>query len=728
MTRPRFLCSLTSIAIVCGVALHAEADAPSAGKPLASTDRSNRPANLLLITLDTTRADRLGSYGYRLGATPRLDRLGREGVVVQTAMAVTPLTLPSHCSLMTGLYPPRHGVRDNADFRLPDGEVTLAERLRQAGYRTDAVVGSIVLSGALGISQGFDSYDEPAPKTIASGGEIAFQEILERRATEVTDKALTRLDAVGNKPFFLWVHYFDPHSTYDPPEPFRSRFAKNLYDGEIAYVDHEVGRLLDRLSAQQKLDTTLVVVIADHGESLGEHGEPTHGVFIYDATMHVPLLLRWPAKLRAGTRYRNVMSGVDLAPTILELLGQPPLEPSQGKSHAAALSGRGSITREPVYLETLFPSRAFGWSPLYGLRDEAHKYIAAPDPELFELAADPLEARNLLPAEPQRGAPWQKQLEARMASMGTADVAASDPADAERLERLRSLGYVSGGPASSDNTAVGGRDPKKMIAIAGQLDQARHLLTSQNVAGARQIAERILTTDPQNPSAHEVRGLALSLQGDREGGLSALQTAARLAPTTFEHLRNLGVALQQMGRSSEAVVAFRSALSIQPDAAATRFTLGVALLSAGDAAGAVSELQAAIRGGYTSSGARGALAAALERTGATGEAEQQLRTALVADPRAWSVWLQLGGLLERGKRCDEATRCVQTAYELLQGERPKSDPYLRVVHAQLGLLKGDTAGALNELEAVLAEKGLQREVAEFAKRLLRSARAASENR
>ncbi len=721
MKRRSFWVTVLLSALVSSLALTQLQAAVPAASSAPSLAQGKRP-NLLLITLDTTRADHLGSYGYRLGATPRLDRLGKEGVVVEAALAVTPLTLPSHCSLMTGLYPPRHGVRDNADFRLPDAETTLAELLLRAGYRTEAVVGSIVLSGALGISQGFQGYDEPKPAEAVAGKEIAFQEILERRAGEVTDRALARLAAVGDDPFFLWVHYFDPHSSYDPPEPFRTRFSSRLYDGEIAYVDQQIGRLLDRLSAQNKLDSTLVVVTADHGESLGEHGEATHGVFIYDATMRVPLLLRWPTQLHAGTRYKPVVSGVDLAPTLLDLFGLPPFPQGQGKSHASALRGGARVEREPVYLETLLPARAYGWAPLFGLRDATHKYIQAPSPELFDLTTDPRETNNTLSKPSPQAAFWSQRLDAVQRAMGSPNPTASEPADAERLERLKSLGYVSGGPGAPVDPPSGGPDPKQMIAITSQVDQARQLLTSRRVLDAMRLAEAVLKLDPANPAAHGVLGMALSLKGERVRGLSSLQTAAKLAPKTFEHQRNLGVALQQLGRAAEAIVAFRAALAIQPQSAPTRFSLGAALLSAGDAQAAVVELQAAIRQGYATVGARCALAAAFERSGSPDEAQTVLRAIVAKEPRAIDAWLQLAALLQRRGLREEAAVCYRRAYEQLKVERASNDPLLRVVHAQVLLLDGDSNAAIRQLEAVLGEKNLPPDVAELARRLLRTAR------
>jgi len=363
----------------------------------APGDADDRPPNLLLITLDTTRADHLGCYGSATASTPNLDRIATEGALFETSIAVGSITLPSHLSLLTGQYPARHGVRLNGDFWPPDRGESLAGHLGQRGYSTAAVVSTYVLSAEFGIAKGFAEYDEPREEraVVPAGDQFRHQPIVERPADESTDRALELLAGSLTEPFFLWVHYYDPHGSYEPPEPFASQFADNLYDGEIAFVDAQIGRLLERLRADGRFDRTLVAVTADHGESLGEHGEDTHGLFIYDATLRVPLLLRHAGEVAPGRRHDRLVSGVDLAPTLLDLLGLPALDGVEGQSFAAAARGQAMSARSAVYAESQLPLRAYGWSPLYALHDGRHKLIEAPQVEFYDLRADPGETTNL---------------------------------------------------------------------------------------------------------------------------------------------------------------------------------------------------------------------------------------------------------------------------------------------------------------------------------------------
>lgn len=707
------------------------------------------PPSLLLITLDTVRADHLGPYGARGVSTPTLDRLAAEGVVVDQAIAVAPMTLPSHASLFTGLYPPTHGVRDNADFQLPAREITLAAQLKAHGYQTGAVVGSIVLASTTGIARGFDRFDEPIEPVRGGAAEVRYQEILERRAAEITDRALAQWTTFGTGPVFQWVHYFDAHASYDPPEPFRTRFKAHPYDGEIAYLDAQLGRLIDGLRRSGRLDTTLVVVIADHGESLGEHGEETHGIFIYDATMHVPLLLRWPGALAAGRRYAGLFSGVDLAPTILELLRLPALPHAQGVSHALALRAGSTLPRESIYLETLYPQRAFGWSALRGLRDRTSKFIDAPTPELYDLTTDRAEVNNLAASDPARLAPWRRQLAERVGTFAAPDPAALDPADAERLERLRSLGYVT-----ATSHASSAADPKTMVALATSLERARYLVSTGQAAAAQRLAEAVLINDATNPAAFEVLGLALTLGGAPERGLAALEKAVRAAPTSFEYQRNYGVALLQLDRAADAARALQAACTIQPRSGEARFSLGAALLAAGRSAEALSALREALTLGYTAPAVRAALSSALEASGRIDEAEAELKSALATAPNSVELWLQLGNLQDRLGRREEALAsyrrarkaapdAIDAGYQLARvqlalGDRAAAQklqqelavkqprhPLVRILAAQLAIARGDRAGAIQMLEALASDKTIRAVHRNAAQQLLVKLRGAA---
>ncbi len=303
--------------------------------------------NVLLITLDTTRADRLGCYGYERAETPNLDRLAEAGVVFETAVCQAPLTLPSHASILTGTYPPFHGVHDNGGFYLREQAVTLAELLRDHEYSTSAFIGAFVLDARWGLAQGFEVYDDAFGFATQRAVDL---DSVQRRGEDVVDAFINWLEGRPDEPFLSWLHFYDPHAPYDPPEPYRTRFVDSLYDGEIAYMDSQVGRVLDRLKAESLLDQTLIIVVGDHGESLGEHEESGHGFFIYDATVLIPLIVRFPSSRYGGKRIARTVETVDIVPTLLETVNIPVPGGIQGRSLLPLIRGR---SREDEYLDLL---------------------------------------------------------------------------------------------------------------------------------------------------------------------------------------------------------------------------------------------------------------------------------------------------------------------------------------------------------------------------------------
>jgi choline-sulfatase len=417
------------------------------------TDTTSAPIGIVIVTLDTTRADRLSIYGYMNATMPSLERLAGEGVVFDQASAPAPLTLPSHCSIFTGLLPPRHGVRDNASAPLAPTVPTLAEILRRRGFRTGAFVGSVVLDANRGLARGFEEYRG----VMSNGGSDSPRQ---RRGDAVLTDALHWLDSVGDAPFLLWTHLYDPHRPYDAPEPYRSKYD-DPYIGEIAFADAQIGRLMDDLARRKLLDRTIVVVAGDHGESLGEHGERDHGIFVYESVLHVPLIVRAPS-LPPG-RVDDVVRLVDVMPTVLDLAGVP--SPSvDGVSLTGRMRGMTRHLDLEAYSESLYPRR-FGWSPVRSLRAGRFKLIEAPRRELYDLETDPFEQRNLYPER----RPLGTLLEHRLAAVnGGAPVklADKDPAaGADLRQRLAALGYVASAPPA-DRTAGDLPDPKDCLGEA----------------------------------------------------------------------------------------------------------------------------------------------------------------------------------------------------------------------------------------------------------------------
>jgi arylsulfatase A-like enzyme len=430
--------------------------------------RTKPPIGAIVITLDTTRADRLSTYGFNDVSLPHLERLAREGVVFDQATTVAPLTLPAHTSLFTGLLPPNHGVRDNADTALDHAHTTLAEVLRARGFHTGAFVGSIVLDPTRGLQQGFEQY-----QAVPADNSTPLPETRQRRADAVMNDAIRWLGTVGDSRFFLWTHLYDAHRPYDPPEPYRSTYGHNLYVGEIAFVDSQIGRLLQALEQRQLLDRTVVVVLGDHGEALGEHGERDHGIFVYENVLRVPLIVRAPA-LRP-TRIEEIVRLTDVMPTVLDVL-EVPSPPVDGVSLIGLMRGSKRDLSLEAYSESLYPQR-MGWSPLRALRDGKFKLIDAPRPELYDVEDDPVEERNIYDA---RRALAEK-MTARLAALARGRDSTSTPrlgVNPKVQAQLASLGYLGGGarPESSGRPVL--PDPKDCIGSYARARGSTPLLPS----------------------------------------------------------------------------------------------------------------------------------------------------------------------------------------------------------------------------------------------------------
>ena len=438
--------------------------------------------NLVVVTLDTTRADRIGAYRQpAAAATPVFDHLAAEGVLFEQAMSSAPLTLPAHATMFTGGFPPQHGVRDNGGFFLDPGAVTLAERLASRGYRTGAFVGAYVLDSKWGLDQGFehyaDDFDLSKVKALSLGN-------VHRRADAVVDLALPWLQTVAGQPFFAWLHFYDAHAPYDAPEPFGSRYAGQPYNGEVAFADAQLGRVVEFLEQRHLLNRTIVVVLGDHGESLGEHDEGTHGFFIYETATRVPFLIRAPFSRTTGRRVASLVRTADLMPTILDLLGPAAGEsPSgPGRSLAPVMTGDRARLEAEGYAEAMYPLHHYGWSALKAIRDGRYKLIDAPRPELFDLEQDPGETVNLFDRERDVANRLQRALRAMEAGFERAAAGAAPPAevDPETRARLASLGYVSSFVATESDAATLRADPKDKIALFNLMSEARDVAQEES--------------------------------------------------------------------------------------------------------------------------------------------------------------------------------------------------------------------------------------------------------
>jgi arylsulfatase A-like enzyme/thioredoxin-like negative regulator of GroEL len=528
------------------------------------------PRDIVLITLDTFRADLLGAYGNTSGLTPALDALAGRSVVFEYASAPAPITLPSHASLLTGRYPTSTGVRNNGTFVLPAAETTLAEVLKASGWRTGAVIASFPLSSRYGLAQGFDVYDEEIaePQTAAGPAPPIF--FGERNATRVTDRALEVWERLAGGPRFLWVHYYDTHAPYAAPEPWASRHAGRPYEGEAAYLDEQAGRLLEGIG--RDAPDAVVCVVADHGESLGEHGEKTHGVFVYDATIRVPFLLRAPGRLPEGARIAEPVSLVDMFPTILALARITAPPGVEGTDLAAVVSGRKAPSR-PIYAESYLPRLQFRFSELTMLRRGALKYIDAPSPEIYDLLADPQEARDLHGARPEE----QPLALALAAFRESADPAAAARAkgalDPESEARLRSLGYVSAGVSERRPGEGRGRDPKTMTNYLRLYDRAVGLAAAHSEEGIALLSE-LIPEAPENFMARYQLGSALLGVGRLEPAREQLVQVVAAAPEFSNGHLLLATVESRLGNVDEAIRQYEAAVTAAPSFAEPRVALG----------------------------------------------------------------------------------------------------------------------------------------------------------
>jgi arylsulfatase A-like enzyme/Tfp pilus assembly protein PilF len=513
--------------------------------------------NVLLVTLDTTRADRIGCYGYADAHTPTLDALAEEGVVFESAYATVPLTLPSHASILTGLYPPENGMPLNGRGRLDPQLPNLAETLRKEGYRTGAFIASVVLHSKHGLDHGFETYDDD----MAGGEQHGHESHLMRNARMVVDSALAWLQDQQDRPFFCWVHLFDPHAPYEGhPEVFRDRFRERPYDGDIAFADLHVGRLIEFLKARGQYERTLIVVVGDHGEGLGEHLEDEHGFMLYNSTLRVPLIVSCPGMCRAGHRVSGAVSQVDLLPTVLDCLRIPPPQPISGVSLLSALKG-SQVEPRFCYAETTAVYDAFGWAPLTGVTSDVWKFVHTTRDELYNLKDDPDELHNLADAEPAKVAELRNVL-TRLQEQMDAHAELEAPLTASERRKLESLGYQAGGKSPPP------------VESANGLPDVKDMLGHYNA---------------------EIAARKLIGEGRIDEAIASLRSVIEAAPAFIPARMTLAAALQRHGRWEEAVDVFRAAIETDPHASTPHFELGKHFAAQGETAKAVEHYTTAIR-------------------------------------------------------------------------------------------------------------------------------------
>jgi choline-sulfatase len=639
-------------------------------KPRALPAYSPHP-NIILITLDTTRADRMGFLGSKRGLTPNLDAMARQGVAFSRAYAHVPITTASHTTILTGTYPQFNHVNDFGiplSPRLP----YLPDLLQAQGYHTGAFVGSLILDPldgtAPGFDRGFEVYD--AGFHLRRHGMDRYKSV-ERRAGDVVNHALAWLSQLPNGPFFLWVHLYDAHDPYDPPPPFKARFASQPYDGEIAYADSAVGKLLAEIRKHGLYDQTLIAVMADHGESLGAHGENTHGIFLYDETLHVPLLFKLPAPHAAGRRIDARVRLVDVAPTILQEAGLPVPKEMQGESLSAMMmkpaarphSAAAVEEERSAYAETDYPHRAFGWSSLRALRSGKYLYIRAPDRELYNQTIDPEAAHNLAGGAKAVADTIAAQLDAFRSQTSQTLVGLAKP-DAEQTQKLQALGYIASNAVEShDGEKLAGVDPKTKIEISNLLHDAMFDVEDARYQEAVPLLKRVLADEPNMPVANMQYGMAQA------------------------RLKNYAEAIPPLQKASQ----------LLPDNGMGRYELGLALFETGDWKGAAPQFEAAVVRAPKWADAQFSLAAVYARIDRAPEAMDHLDTCLGLSPDHYRANLLRGRLLSLLGKPSEALPNLQKAAAVEPDSR-EAHLFLADAYAQLG------RSADEKIERTRAEK------------------------
>lgn len=521
--------------------------------------------NVILVTLDTTRADALGAYGNRRVQTPVLDAMARRGHLFENAYSHAPITLPSHSSILSGVVPTQHGVRNNIAYSLPPEARTLAERLHDAGLATGAFVSSFILDRRFGLDAGFDVYED---KIVHYDPEASKRDIVTRRAATTTDLFLAWLSERKGR-FFGWVHFYDAHSPYDPPLPFRDAYADDPYLGEIASMDLEIGRIVRYLESHGLAERTLVVVTADHGESFREHGEQTHGFFCYAATTHVPLILSHPVYGRPGRRYSHLVQSIDLAPTILEALGLPADPSLPGLTLART-------DRRTVYSEAMIPYEDFYLSPVHALRDGNYSFYLSSDRELYDLRRDPGETRNLVDDEPERAQAFEIDLRGRLAA-AAARAASTVHLDQESIRLLASLGYIA------DGGSLGAREvdpfrfpsPLRSIQVYRELQRLRQFegtFPFKAIEGLR----RLLAENRHQVVLYRDLGRLSAFAGEQTEALENLSKAAALKPEDPRLHVFYALGLFRFGKLDESVAELEVALKLDAKNAPAWYNLGLA--------------------------------------------------------------------------------------------------------------------------------------------------------
>lgn len=609
---------------------------------------SRKISNVLLISIDTCRADHLSCYGYAQATTPNIDAVAGEGVVFSKVLSPVPLTLPAHSSMLTGTIPPYHGVHFNLDCQLGQSATTLAEILKGHGLATGAVVSAYVMDSQFGLAQGFDTYYD------RFGTGLDGTENKERKGGETSRYAMDWLDGHRNVPFFLFLHYFDPHTPYEPPEPFASRFPGNPYAGEIAYTDHCIGQVIGKLKELGLYDSTLIVIAGDHGELLGEHGESSHSYFIYEGAVKVPLIFKLPGQ-RQPKRIEELVGLIDIVPTICGLLGIGPGSDSQGMDLTGCLRGGQPLEQgRSLYCESL-TATTYDASPLLGVVTDRWKYIQTTRPELYDLLRDPGESNNLAAIEGHQAADMLESLKEMLEKQLREGTDSKLELNEESLKRLESLGYVGRGSARDVFKLDKSKDDPKDLVDFYKSDQVLvQLYSEKKYAEASSLCKQMLQQRPAFVNGHKILGRIALQQSDFAGAIPHFRRVLELNPDDIFTHHHMGKALEAAGKLDEAIVHYRVVLSARPNLAEEHSNMGVVLSARGQLDEAISYFRRAIELKPDYPEAYNNLGRALLDHGRPGESIAHFRRALQLKPDFPEAHYNLGTGLRRTGQLSQA--------------------------------------------------------------------------
>jgi choline-sulfatase len=663
-------------------------------------EKGTAKPNVILVTLDTTRADHLGCYGSAEVRTPVLDGLARRGVLFEQAATASPLTLPAHCTILTGMYPTYHGVRVNGNTALNDGQTTLAEVFSAQGYSCGAFISAFVVDGRWGLKQGFELYDDKLDMSRSKHIDLGA---IQRPGNQVMDSALAWLDGRKDRPFFAWIHLYDPHLPYEPPEPYKSEYGSGgpagLYAGEIAFMDEQVGRLVAWLETTGLGRSTILVLVGDHGEGLGEHGEGSHGYYIYDYAMHVPLIVVAPLDGLAGKRVPAQVRTADVFPTVLDLAGIERDRETQGRSLLARMYRPGRGREFPAYGESMAPNIQFGWSPFHVLRTSRYKYIDSPKAELFDIAADPGETTNLLAGDPDIARDMKADLDVLVETTGRgAPAPQAANLDRDTMERLTALGYVGAPVAARKAAGAAGplADPKDKFMVFQKVTAAGELVTADRYSEAVPLLESALAEEPGIPQALLVLATCYSELGRRDEAKSMLDAVLREDPENVQALISLANILLDEHKDDDVIALCKQALSVDERNTQALQIIGEIYMGRLDFAQALPYIEQAADVQSKNDRSRFNLAACLIGLEQFDRAEPILRQVLEASPKWPLAHFNLGLLLEEQGRTEDARAAYAQEIETYPSEFKA-----RFNLGKLLFKLGDRAGSLAEMREIV---------------------------